>query len=567
MVNARLKIQDLNSGNQPFIDESRRYAMVYNGELYNKDEIKDKLSAQGFSTTSDTEVVFKALIQFGKDAFKMFNGMFAIAFYDAHTDELLLARDRFGVKPLHYYHEGANLGFASEIKSLTVLMPRKQLNLDGARSYLQTNYIHDGTSIFNGVQALRPAQILRFKNGKKSLETYWEAPTSRTGSKRELDESLLEDLIKQAVARQLIGERDVGVFLSSGIDSATIAYYAKQSLGELTAYNVSFAHPDFDESAQAQNVARQLGLNFKKLVFSPSMFMEGFESYVKANSQPIADLGMYPLYQLAAFAKDSSTVILSGDGADEIFCGYPTLKADALSKNYQWLLGAARTASPLIKGSLGLLNKKSSWDYRFDKLLKGSALPGAKAHFYWRTVFDNQELAALGFDHSYEVDKEYLMASESASGLEGYLLADFKVWLPCNNFQKTDIATMAHSIEARVPFLDNALVDYAFSLDFHQKWSFFSNKKLLRNAMRGKLPNSIVKGKKAAFHPPYTEWFKNDLYEFSKKNLKDSLLAQTLGIKEEAILNLLAQHKNGERNNAYKIYNLLFLEFWMRSWL
>lgn len=565
LCNARLKIQDLQAGNQPFMDESKNHVLVYNGELYNKEEIKNLLRGDyQYQSSSDTEIVFYALLEFGIEIIKKFNGMFALAFYNRQEQKLYLARDRFGVKPLYYFKNAEDFAFASEMMTLKEIIPYKNINASAIKSYLQTNYINDDTNIYEDCFSVKPAQYIELDINSFILKRvkYWNLAITEN---EDYHKEKLEKLLSQSIKRQLISDRPVGVYLSSGIDSATMAYYAKQNLGEVNAYNIAFDHPDFDESPIAQKLSQDLGLNFNKVTFTSDVFINELANYSKHTSSPIADLGMYPLYYLSKYIKETSTVVLSGDGGDELFGGYPTLKASLLHKKYRNLLrlglGPARLSLPLLK----MINRKSSWEYRFEKFYRGLGHKNNYAHYYWRTVFDEKELEKLGFRSQYDNSLFYQNYLEQYGSPQNYFYADFKVWLVCNNFIKVDIASMASSIEARVPFLDNDLVDYMFSLKLDQKWDMNSNKRLLRDVMSDKLPNYITQGKKAAFHPPYYQWFANELYPYLKKNLLNSFLIDKIGLDGKEIENILNDHKNGYVNNTYKIFNLLLLEFWLRN--
>jgi len=563
--NARLKIQDLNNGYQPFVDEKENYILVYNGELYNKDEIKSKLQGQyQFKSDSDTEVVFYALIEFGIDIIKDFNGMFGLSFFDRVQNKIFLARDRYGVKPLYYFKNDEHFAFASEIKALKNIIPSKNINMSAIKSYLQTNYINDDTAIYEGVQIIKPGEYIELEINSHLIKRriYWDLEINE---EKDFNKSDLDQLLNQAVKRQLISDRLVGVYLSSGIDSATMAYYASQHLSEVNAYTIGFEHKDFDESIIAQKVAKDMGLNFHRFVFTSDDFVNGLNTYSQFTSSPIADLGMYPLYFLSKYVTESSTVLLSGDGGDELFGGYPTLKASTLHRKYASLLKLGLTPLKVLQPMLKSLNKKSSWDYRFNKFYQGLDYNNNYAHYFWRTVFDNEELKRLNFNSQYDNSLYYQQFLDKYPSPQNYFYADFKTWLVCNNFVKVDISSMAHSIEARVPFLDNDLIDYVFSIKMDQKWNMRSNKLMLRETMRGKVPDYIVNGKKAAFHPPYFQWFSNELHSFLKENLLDSLLIKQLGLNPKEIEKILKDQKEQKANNTYKLFNLLLLEFWLRN--
>jgi asparagine synthase (glutamine-hydrolysing) len=335
ICNARLKVQDLNAGYQPFVSDNKKYALVYNGELYNKDYIKGLLTqSYDFKSHSDTEIIFYSLIEHGIGIIEKFNGMFALCFIDLEKNELFLARDRFGVKPLYFFKDGHDFSFASEMRALKNIIPYKNLNLSAIKSYLQTNYIHDDNAIYEQCEILKPGEFIKLdmSNFKLTRHKYWDLKITET---HDFDPNTLDSLLDQAVKRQLISDRKVGVYLSSGIDSSTMAYYASKHLGEVDAYTIGFNHKDFDESPIAEKVAKKLNLNFHRYEFSQEDFINTLNEYSTYTSSPIADLGMYPLYFLSRYVVESSTVLLSGDGGDEIFGGYPTIKGFIASLSLQ----------------------------------------------------------------------------------------------------------------------------------------------------------------------------------------------------------------------------------------
>jgi len=568
LINTRLKVRDLEQGQQPFQDDQKRFSLVYNGELYNYQEIKEKLLALDvkFKSTSDTEVIFWALIKLGTKALSLFDGMFALALYDNMNDEVLLARDRYGVKPLYYtYNE--ELSFASQIDTLKRINPNLKINDDGVYNFLSHNYITEELSIYTGVKTLKAGHYAIFKDCNLETYQYWDLPIPDTD---QYDILKIERLLKNAVEKQLVADRSVGVFLSSGIDSATIAYFASKKVKNLNTYSIGFENPQFDETKAAKKIADYLGTNHHSYIFTAKDFKDNLEDYVKHCTTPISDLGMYPLYFLTKKAKETSTVLLSGDGGDEIFAGYATIKA-SLAHNKIKKIPAFLPIKVLSTFSLFLNDiSKESLSYRLEKFSKGIPFSNEYAHYFWRTVFDNKEKKELGSKSSLKPEKSYLdyykiANQKKLSLIDKHLYADFKVWLIQNNFTKVDTATMSHSIEARVPFLDNALIDYMFSINGKTKWSARPTKHILREVMRNKLPEFVINAQKSSFHPPYVGWFRNELYDFLELNLLNSKLIEKLKFNKNYISNLLEEHKTGKKNHSYKLYNLIFLEFWLRE--
>jgi asparagine synthase (glutamine-hydrolysing) len=568
LINTRLKIQDIKQGNQPYFETAKDTVLVYNGELYNKEELKLELEKLGYilTTDCDTEIVYKLLNHFGVKAFVKINGMFALAFYNKKTKETILARDRYGVKPLFYTIDKSDLFFSSQINSLRRHDSSSSLNEFALLNLLSHNYITENVGVSENIKTLKAGSYAVYTKASFQEINYWDLSISNNQSKIDLGK-----LLNKSVSSQMIGERKVGVFLSSGIDSSAIAYYAKKNNPNLKTYCVGFKESTFDESEIAKSTAKFLKTDHKTIYFTPQDFIDNIGEYTKNASQPLSDLGAYPLYFLSKSIKDEITVLLSGDGADEVFGGYATLKASLVHK---FLKFVPNILSEIIFKVLNIFlndNKKEALRYRVRKFKEGLNLNNEMAHYFWRTVFTVKELKKLtGIDYlkSHESYIKYFSKAKESNfknNINKYMYADFKVWLPQNNFAKLDLATMSHSLEGRVPYMDNDLVDYVFNLPVRKKWSFFSNKKILRDCMKGKLPDNIVKGKKSSFHPPYQEWFKTVLYDHLRDVLLKSNLIKKYNYSYNYIDKLLINHKNGVENNSYKIFALYFLENWLQG--
>lgn len=570
LINTRLKVRDLDQGSQPFSDTEKNFILVYNGELYNHIELKKELTNLGvsFHTSSDTEVVFWSIVKFGKEAFEKFNGMFALAFYDVKKKTLLVARDRFGVKPLYYIKE-KEFSFSSQVDSLKIINPYLEIDPNGINNFLSHNYITEDKNIYKEIQTLKAGHYAEYANNHLRIEKYWELNSPTT---YQYDTQKLDHLLNSAVTKQLVSDRSIGVFLSSGIDSATIAYYASREIKDLNTYSIGFDNPNFDETHIAKKIAKHLGTKHHSYIFTAEDFKNNLTSFTKNCTTPISDLGMYPLYFLTQKAKETSTVLLIGDGGDEIFAGYATIKASLAHKKL--------TSLPFtLPGSIFGLMKyftnnlaKESMSYRIDKFSKGLKFNNDYAHYFWRTVFDDKEKRKLFktnelldlTSHSY-LEYAKFAQQNNLQIIDQHLYTDFKVWLVQNNFIKVDTSTMSHSIEARVPFLDNDLVQYMFNIYGSTKWNSRPSKHILREVMKDKLPSYVINAQKSSFHPPYIGWFQKELYSFLKENLMESKLVEDLEFDSKYISNLLQDHKSGQKNNSYKLYNLIYLEFWLRS--
>lgn len=572
LTSTRLKVQDLNAGDQPYTEPGHPWVLLYNGELYNKEELRDHLKGKNhkFITHSDTEVIYKSFLQFNVDCFTRFNGMFAIAFYNKETHDLILKTDKFGVKPLYIHEDGEKFVFSSHLSTFKVLNPNIEISRRGIVDFLKYNYTGFDHSLYKNVRRLRPESL--YKINLRTLaknEVYYEEFFKKDAN---LQEFGLSRLLSQAVERQLISDRRNGVFLSSGIDSSFLSAKAIIGDSELKAYNVSFKEGSYDESSLASKQAQFAGIPFEKHHFSEDTFLEYFEGFISKSDSPLADPGLFPLFFLCKKIKDSSTVLLSGDGADELFAGYPTIMATVLIQRMPEILKnpfshALKALSPFFQS-----DHKGMMSYKIDRFSRQVTKDPFVAHASWRNVFSFSELSELApsLDISEEkFNDEYLRYKPQAESLfpndtiNQLLYLDFKHWLPLNNFLKLDIATSSHSLEGRVPYLDNDLVNYLFSLNGRAKWSPFKNKPLLREECEGLVAPGVLKGSKQPFHPPYRIWFKGRMSQFVKEEILNSVLVRDYGLRTEPIEKIFKENEMGITDNTFKIYNLLYLSKWV----
>ncbi len=517
----RLSIIDLAMGGQPMFGH-RGEAIVFNGEIYNYKELREHYAARGyiFSTHSDTEVILAAWQEHGEACLDAFIGMFAFAIHDPERGVLFLARDRFGKKPLYYFQAPNEFAFASELKAL---LPHPWLRQHASISdmalmdYLTHGYIPAPRSILAQVQKLPAGHhaTLPLSGGELRIRQYWDVADRFIGPKEPLTpataDSFLE-LLDDAVRQRLRSDVPVGAFLSGGMDSsAVVSSMGKHSGGSIRAFSVSFSEDSFDETPFAREVADHLGV---ELVIIPQPLTDTatLGRLVWHLDEPFCDNSMIPTYQISSATKAYATVVLTGDGADEVLAGYPTYKANAMYAFYALLPGWFQRL--MIRGSESFLRpsyRKVSLDYALRRFLRSSGLSPAQAHASWRMIFDPAEQAGLLSDEFLASQREHdpceaydaaFSRVRGADFLDQSLYADIKVWMQDDILVKVDRMSMAASIELRSPFLDHRLVEFLASLPPQAKMEGMRQKVILKQAMASRLPKNILKRRKRGFNYP-----------------------------------------------------------------
>jgi len=575
----RLKVIDLEGGHQPIHDGEEKYWIVFNGEIYNYAELRAALEKKGhrFYSHSDTEVILHQFLEDGENCVHALKGMFAFAIYNPRDASLFLARDRLGVKPLFYHTGNKGFAFASEIKPLLEVpwLPR-ELNLQAVSHFLSLNYLPAPWTPFQGIHQLPPGHWMKVRAGKTELQQYWDVPLGE-----EIDESeeaalkKIDELLHRSMERRLIADVPIGAFLSGGLDSSTLVYLMKEHRHEkIKTFSVGFDHPSYDETPYARQVAEHFGTDHYEIRCKPEDAVNSLRDIAWHADGLLADQAALPLYMVSKLAKEHVTVCLSGDGGDEVFVGYPTFQADHYHRAYSRVPRFLRKG--IIEPALGLLpasTGKLSFEYRAKKFAEAGDFSAEKAHYWWRTIFTDAEKrdlllpqAARGLNlDSYSLYGEFLEKKPQAEFTNRCLYADLKVWLAGNNLYKVDTMTMAHGLEARVPFLDHELVEYMARLPAGLKFKNRVQKYLFKKYLAGKLPESIVSRKKSGWHTPIAAWFQGSLAPniaglFSEP---DSLWGNVFD--KDYVARLVREHQNGSRNHTFKIWGLLILDAWDKS--
>jgi len=570
----RLNVIDLETGSQPMFNEDGSVAVVCNGEIYNFDQLREELAAKGhrFRTSSDTEVLAHAYEEYGVDCLDRLKGMFAFAAWDKTTKTLFLARDRFGIKPLFYWRDGETLIFSSELGPLIEnARVEKRIDRRGLSLYFSFGYAPAPYSMIQEVRKLAPARYLLWRSGEEPLErSYWDLRDKGRRdrvSPEEARERLME-LLRRSVRDHLISDVPLGVFLSGGIDSSTIAALALERTGSgLPTFSIGFEEGSYDESGYSSHAAGRLGTEHHRCVFTFDMFREYYPEVTARMDEPLADFSIFPTYALSRFARERVKVALSGEGGDEILMGYPTYMAHRYAHLYVSSSEWARAAMKKLIEKLPASFEYMSVDFRLKKFLKGiSEKDPALRHMVWMGAFSGAERSLLfrpGIADNGGAAAGYLSRfiapPKDIDPLKMIQYLDIRTYLAEDLLFKSDRASMFSSLEVRVPFLDHELAEFAWSLTA----DILYRKRLLRKAVKDIVPGSIIKRPKKGFPIPLSKWivrkeFLDDISGYFDRDFVDGQGMFNAGYLER----LLAEHLAGEKDNSKQIGAYIMFQRW-----
>ena len=573
---ARLKIIDLDSGNQPIFSEDGDFGIAFNGEIYNYVEIRNELEKLGhrFESHSDTETVLRAFMQWDRECFSKLRGMFAVALWKKSARRLVLARDRMGIKPLYIMRQGEDLFFGSELKALFVHPEiERRLSLQGLDCYLSLNYVPCPWTLVEGIEKLPPGYWLEWVDGQVSTGAYWRLPfTHASNYTLESAKEELDSLLQQSVREHMISDVPLGIWLSGGMDSTTILHYASRATtSQLKTFSISFRGRSFDETTFIDRAVRQYGTDHQELDLTPAQDLCGaIQEFAYYSDEPSADAGSLPVWFLSKLCKSKTTVALSGEGADELFGGYITCRADLLAR---W---ARRMPRALLHAALASVrhwpvsDEKISFEYKLKRFLEGSLLAPKQAHVYWNGTFSDDEKQSLlrqplpAAFHNILGEVDELPKTEDA--LANFLWFDQKYYLADDILVKSDRMSMAHSVEVRPPFLDHRIVEFAAKLPAHLKIRGPQQKLVLSEMRKDKLPASIQAGKKTGFDIPAHEWLRGPLRSMLIESLREGMAEYGHLFREDAVENFLTRHLERKANVGYHLWGLMILFQWMKRW-
>jgi asparagine synthase (glutamine-hydrolysing) len=578
----RLAIMDVAGGDQPLANEDGQVRLVCNGEIYNSPSLREELRGLGhqFRTGSDCETIVHAYEEFGDGFLERLNGMFALALWDQRRRRLVLARDRVGIKPLYYaQHEGLLL-FGSEAKTLLAYpgFPRA-LDLVSLDQYLTYEYVPTPRSIFQGVSKLRPGHALAVEDGQVRDWAYWQldfTPRPPTRPVEDMADELWQTL-REAVRRELMSDVPLGVFLSGGIDSSAVAAAMTELGGDVRSFSIGFEDASFDESAYAQQVAQHLGTRHHQQQLKADQMWELVPALADLLDEPFADPSVIPTFLLSRFAREHVTVALGGDGGDELFAGYPTLQAHRLASYYGRLPSPLRDRLiPGLANRLPVSRRNLSLDFKAKRFVAAATHPPAERHHAWMGAFPPSAKPALltpavsealGDAATFDALEEHVAAARSFDETSRILYLDMKMYLEGDILAKVDRASMGCSLEVRVPLLNADLVELATHLPADLKLRRLTRKYLLRKAVAGKLPESIINRPKKGFGIPVAPWLRRELRSLMQDALSEDRLRRQ-GLFEPAYVSTLVEdHQRGRRDNRKLLWTLLMFQLWHERWL
>jgi asparagine synthase (glutamine-hydrolysing) len=568
----RLSIIDLAGGDQPIANEDGTVHVVQNGEIYNYRELRGDLLRRGhrFRTESDTEVLVHLYEERGDSFVRDLRGMFALALWDAAGRRLVLARDRFGIKPLHYAVTGGALSFASELKAL-LRQPGfpVEVDLDAVEAYLAFNSVPAPYTIYRAARKLPPGHLLIWAGGEPRVERFARpAPPRAADVRREGADDLAAELRERlcdSVRAHLVADVPVGVLLSGGVDSCTLAALAASESGErLRTFSIGFEERSFDELDRARMVARRYGTDHHDLVVRPNA-AELLPELAKAFDEPFADSSALPTYLVSKLASEHVKVALSGEGGDELFGGYYTYVADRVAP---YLARPAAAARPLVE-RLPSSARRTSLDYMAKRFAAGAQLPPLDRHHAWKEIFSQDardELLGPRAERArdpLELWRARYAETEGAEELARLQDVDLGLYLADDLLTKTDRASMAHSLEVRVPFLDTTVTDLALALPARMKVRAMVRKKwLLRRAVEPLLPRAILHGRKRGFSIPAAAWLRGELEPFAREVLSPAAIARGGVLDPRAVTAVLDRHVSGREDLSRQLWGLMSFALW-----
>jgi asparagine synthase (glutamine-hydrolysing) len=579
----RLSIIDVSSGEQPLTSEDGDVYVVCNGEIYNHLELRSRLERLGhhFQTRSDCEVIVHAYEAYGTDFVEHLNGMFALAVWDERRHRLVLARDRVGIKPLFYAAHDNLLLFASEPKALLTFPGfRRELDFVSLDQYLTYQYVPTPRSIYAGVKKLRPGHLLVVEGGRVQERAYWDLDLACTTPSTSAEDALSEQLwetLRQSVRMEMISDVPLGVFLSGGIDSSAVAAAMADVVGQVRTFSIGFEERSFDESRFARQVATYLGTSHSEMVLQPRMLWELVPDMGRFLDEPLADASIIPTYLLSRFTRQHVTVALGGDGGDELFAGYSTLQAHRLARYFRHLPRLVRDgAIGSVVRRLPVSHANLSFDFRAKRFIQGADYTPAVRHHLWlapctpaekRALLQPDVLREIGACDGFDVLDEHAAHASGYDDLSQILYFDMKMYLESDILAKVDRASMATSLEVRVPLLNVEMLEFALHLPIHLKLHGLTRKYLLRKALAGRLPQAIINRPKKGFGLPVSKWLGTELRGLLMDMLSEERLRRQDIFNPTVIGGLIAEHLDRRRDNRMVLWSLLIFQLWYENYM
>jgi len=570
----RLAIVDVAGGQQPLGNEDGSVQVVCNGEIYNAPELTRELEARGhvLRSHSDVEVIAHLYEEEGVDVAARLDGMFAFAIWDAKAHRLVLGRDRVGIKPLYVTRLGDRLVWGSEAKCLLAAGLDPQLDPQALHDYLTLGYVPGPASIFAGVTQLAPGHVLVCEAGKEPVtRRYWslEGHVAGRETRTEADwEAELLSTLRGAVRSHLMSDVPLGVFLSGGLDSGSIvALMHELGVHPIRTFTIGFEEKSFSELDDARQVATRYGTEHHELIVRPDAIAL-LPRLVRSFDEPFADSSAIPVFHVSELARRHVTVVLSGEGGDEVLAGYETYRARRVAALYARLPQAiGQGLVPAVVRQLPVSHAKVSFDYKAKRFVTGAYLPPAAGHLWWKTILDEDTKASLygngagGAEHTARLFEE-LFAESDGDELDRLQYVDTKLYLPADILVKVDRMSMQHSLEARVPFLDRSMLELSRRMPSRLRLRGLTTKYLLRRAMAKRLPPAVLNGKKRGFNVPMPAWLAGGLRDFTHDVLAPDRVRRQGLFRPAAVERLVNDHLSRRIDQSRAIWTLLVLSVW-----
>lgn len=580
LAQRRLSIIDTSSaGHQPMSNEDGTIQLVFNGEIYNFLELKKDLSRNHiFKSSTDTEVIIHLYEEIGEKVFEKIHGMFAIALYDLRKNKLILARDRMGKKPLYWGIHNKTFMFGSELKSL-MAHPQftKEIDIESVNKYLVYEYVPTPHSIFRNTYKLEPGTYLVWDRKNIQKNQFWK-PTflpKETSFSKSIEE--LDTLLEKAVSDRLVADVPVGIFLSGGIDSSLVTYYAsKASKTKIKTFSIGFKEKSFDESEYARKVAQHVGTEHFEKILDAKDSINIIPKVAELLDEPIADSSIIPTYLLSEFTREHVTVVLGGDGGDELFCGYDTFTAHKLAFVYAKIPLFLRKIFETIALKLPTSFSNMSLDFKIKKFIGGFYGKEKYRNQRWLGAFTEQDREKLFNEkvwkslkkkNEFEDIDTYIKESDSSEFYDQLGLQYQRMYMMDQVLVKVDRASMFNSLEVRAPLLDTRIVDFANHLPIDFKFKGFEKKYILKKLMEGRLPHEILYRKKKGFGMPIGEWLRGDLRPLVLDVLGEKSLQEMNLFNPEYVQKILDEHMKGKKDNRKQTWTLLMFALWWRKWV
>jgi len=573
----RLSIIDLSTGHQPIANERNSVFIVFNGEIYNHNSIRKELESLGhvFKTKSDTEAIVHGYEEWGVNVCSKLNGMFAFAIWDMENRALFLARDRMGIKPLYIYEDNEKIVFGSEIKAI-LKHPDvdRTIDVQALNNYLTFEYIPAPRSIFKKVKKLRPGHWIKYKNNTVYSERYWNLKPNEKNITLDQAKEKLYYLLTDSVKLRLLSDVPLGAFLSGGLDSSIlVSLMASVSSEQVKTFSIGFKESSYNELKYARAVAKKYNTDHHEFIIEPNA-LDLTEKLIRQLDEPLGDFSIFPTYLVSKMAREYVTVSLSGDGGDELFAGYDTYRAHAFAeKYYSHIPGFIRNyAISPFADFLPPTKKKKGAINSFKRFVQGTKLPASLYHARWmtflsenerRNLFSKDLQISLAHADNYDFIRRFNcsnMVNLDDVTRTGFI--DLNTYLIDNILVKVDRMSMAASLEARVPYLDHRIVEFAFSLPPELKMKGFSTKVILKKTFWENLPDTVKHRGKQGFSIPIKSWIRNELKDMITDLLDTSKINQQGYFNGKFVEKLKNEHMAGKKNHSHLLWALMVFQKW-----